>query len=277
MTRKELIEQLKNLVEDDLADIYLANPGLGDIQAMAGTTPIAVEKWNSMAVKLADYILETFEPRSPKNMSLTPSNTEELRIGELVKQYRLSQHMSQIEFAKRYGYETPTAVSLWERTIRSVPNDVVEDVIKWLLATYPSLPPKELEKEIDEILKRLWTKAGYGEDYDSVVEAKQQLLDLYPTSPLPESVYAKGLDYSHPINLQDKLNHQVDVEEAELTATNRDYRHIYSPTGRTLDYEAAIQAIADGVSEGGLGVDWSVTDVMVAAIHKYEELRRGDV
>jgi hypothetical protein len=55
--REQLIEQLKNLVEDDLAGIYMANHKLGGLQAMAGVTPVVVDRWNSVSAKLADFVI----------------------------------------------------------------------------------------------------------------------------------------------------------------------------------------------------------------------------
>lgn len=71
-----------------------------------------------------------------KSAPPTPQKGDDERpkLHELVAEYRKSRQMTQTEFAEYYGYKTPTAASYWERAIRSVPNDITEDVIAWLIA-----------------------------------------------------------------------------------------------------------------------------------------------
>ena len=55
--------------------------------------------------------------------------------------------------------------------------------------TTPTHNGEDAEQRIDEIVEKLWRKAGYGEDYDSVTEAKLALKSLLTTQhpPTPSS------------------------------------------------------------------------------------------
>ena len=50
-----------------------------------------------------------------------------------LKDYRHSLKLTQKEFAEYYGYETPTAVSLWESGQRDMPTIIAVDVFNYLV------------------------------------------------------------------------------------------------------------------------------------------------
>lgn len=52
------------------------------------------------------------------------------KLSELAKQDRLSKGMTQAQYAKAMGFESPTAVSLWEAGKRRVPETVIEVIFE---------------------------------------------------------------------------------------------------------------------------------------------------
>jgi transcriptional regulator with XRE-family HTH domain len=58
------------------------------------------------------------------------------RFNELAKQHRLAHHETQLQYAKRYGFDTSTAVSLWEAGKRRVPDAVIEALVYDKLPTF---------------------------------------------------------------------------------------------------------------------------------------------
>jgi transcriptional regulator with XRE-family HTH domain len=58
------------------------------------------------------------------------------RFSELARQNRLALHETQTEYAKRFGFDTATAVSLWEAGKRRVPENVIEALVYDLLPKY---------------------------------------------------------------------------------------------------------------------------------------------
>ena len=51
------------------------------------------------------------------------------RFSELAKQQRLMLHETQEQYAKRFGFESATACSLWESGQRKVPEIVIEAIV----------------------------------------------------------------------------------------------------------------------------------------------------
>lgn len=57
------------------------------------------------------------------------SEEEPSKLAELAKQHRVMLHLTQEQYAKRFGFESATACSLWEAGKRQVPNKVLESVL----------------------------------------------------------------------------------------------------------------------------------------------------
>jgi len=51
------------------------------------------------------------------------------KFSELAKQQRLMLHETQEQYAKRFGFQSATACSLWEAGERKVPEKVIESLI----------------------------------------------------------------------------------------------------------------------------------------------------
>lgn len=58
------------------------------------------------------------------------------RFSELAKQQRIMLHETQLQYAKRFGFESASACSLWESGERRVPEKVIETIIFEALPTY---------------------------------------------------------------------------------------------------------------------------------------------
>ncbi len=58
------------------------------------------------------------------------------RFNELARQDRKARHETQLEYAKRFGFDSATAVSLWEAGKRRVPENVIEALVYDLLPSY---------------------------------------------------------------------------------------------------------------------------------------------
>lgn len=58
------------------------------------------------------------------------------KFSDLAKQHRLMLHETQEQYAKRFGFETATACSLWESGQRKVPEQVIEAIIFQPLPKY---------------------------------------------------------------------------------------------------------------------------------------------
>lgn len=56
-------------------------------------------------------------------------------ITKLIRDYRNSLGLTQVEFAKKYGMKSIILVSLWESGKREAPFTVVNDVINWYIPT----------------------------------------------------------------------------------------------------------------------------------------------
>lgn len=54
------------------------------------------------------------------------------KFSELAKQHRQMLHLTQSEYAERFGFDSPTAVSLWESGQRKVPENVLEEIIVYI-------------------------------------------------------------------------------------------------------------------------------------------------
>lgn len=54
------------------------------------------------------------------------------KFSELAKKHREMLHLTQSEYASRYNFDSPTAVSLWESGQRKVPERVLEDAIEYI-------------------------------------------------------------------------------------------------------------------------------------------------
>jgi transcriptional regulator with XRE-family HTH domain len=54
------------------------------------------------------------------------------KFSELVKQHREMLHETQAEYAKRFNFDSPTAVSLWESGQRKVPERVLEAALDYI-------------------------------------------------------------------------------------------------------------------------------------------------
>ncbi len=51
------------------------------------------------------------------------------KFSEMAKMHRLSLHETQGKYAKRFGFESPTACSLWESGQRRVPENVLKAIL----------------------------------------------------------------------------------------------------------------------------------------------------
>jgi transcriptional regulator with XRE-family HTH domain len=54
------------------------------------------------------------------------------KLSELAKQHREMLHETQEQFARRFGFESATAVSLWEAGKRRVPPQVIESALDYI-------------------------------------------------------------------------------------------------------------------------------------------------
>jgi len=54
------------------------------------------------------------------------------KFSELAKEHRQMLHLTQAEYATRFGFDSPTAVSLWEAGKRRVPENVLEEIISYI-------------------------------------------------------------------------------------------------------------------------------------------------
>lgn len=59
------------------------------------------------------------------------------RLNDLAKAHRIAAKQTQTEYANRFGFESATAVSLWESGQRKVPPQVVEAMLlnEWIIPT----------------------------------------------------------------------------------------------------------------------------------------------
>ncbi len=76
-------------------------------------------------------------------------------IGSIIKEYRVKQKMTQMDLAKKLGYDTCQFVSLFERGLSKVPHETIGRLVRLL-----SLPEKKiaelLVKDYElELLKKL--------------------------------------------------------------------------------------------------------------------------
>jgi predicted transcriptional regulator len=62
------------------------------------------------------------------------------RFADIVRLHRMAFHETQLEYAQRFGYESATAVSLWESGQRRVPNNVLEEIFVNGLPEYSICP-----------------------------------------------------------------------------------------------------------------------------------------
>ena len=62
------------------------------------------------------------------------------RFNELARQDRLLHRETQLEYAQRFGFDSATAVSLWEAGKRRVPDVVVEALVFERLPAYETCP-----------------------------------------------------------------------------------------------------------------------------------------
>jgi DNA-binding XRE family transcriptional regulator len=101
----------------------------------------------------------------------------------LLKQYRESLGITQMDFARHYGYATPTpVVSLWESGYRQIPNVIIADMISYLLERVnrqvigddEAPKPNPKSKDIHERLGTCWT--CYENDY-CIHEIRDELRD----------------------------------------------------------------------------------------------------
>lgn len=58
------------------------------------------------------------------------------RLSELAKLHRLAYRETQKQYARRFGFESGTAVSLWEAGKRKVPQTVTEAIVEGVLPRY---------------------------------------------------------------------------------------------------------------------------------------------
>lgn len=56
---------------------------------------------------------------------------EKIEITKLIRKYRKSLGLTQVEFIKRYGFKSTILGSLWESGKREAPFMVVNDVVTW--------------------------------------------------------------------------------------------------------------------------------------------------
>lgn len=58
------------------------------------------------------------------------------KFAELAKKHRMAHHETQQQYAERFGFDTATAVSLWESGQRKVPENVIEAIVLGELPKY---------------------------------------------------------------------------------------------------------------------------------------------
>lgn len=80
----------------------------------------------------------TFDSRNKINM-----NKLNLELGALVREYRLKADMTQFELAQKLGYESVQFVSLFERGLSKVPNNVIGKLVIIL-----GIPEKKITKSL---------------------------------------------------------------------------------------------------------------------------------
>lgn len=88
---------------------------------------IIKQKYPTAPIWTQHFTYHVEQPNNDSQLELREAPTD--KLGGMLKAYRLSLRLKQIEFARKYGYESATAVSLWESGYRSMPNDVVLDLI----------------------------------------------------------------------------------------------------------------------------------------------------
>ena len=54
------------------------------------------------------------------------------KFSELIRQHREMLRETQTEYAKRFGFDSATAVSLWESGQRKVPERVLEEALTYI-------------------------------------------------------------------------------------------------------------------------------------------------
>ena len=80
---------------------------------------------------------------------------EPLDIGNLVKDYRLSSGMTQLDLAKKLGYDGPQFVSLFERGLSKIPIETLGQLIVFLGIPEVKIRNALLESYKTEVLERL--------------------------------------------------------------------------------------------------------------------------